>query len=405
MIKINGTDYLNQRGIPSNAEKKAIMLTGAHHSRELVSVQMPLYVILDLLHGLVHGDPETLEILKRNQVFVIPIVNVDGSNKIYDHYMQTGELLLKRKNMDRSNEKGIECPLAEQGVDINRNYGYLWSDGLSPCDESYAGPHAFSEPESKAMRANLIKYQDLIKFVYNFHAFGPMYIWPYNGELDNELAKSNPEAQKIFNEIWESKLFPTSTISGNAMKTVGYKATGEANDYILKAFNIPSVSPELGNDNIFSTNFFLPYDFVTREVLRDNHPWIKHTIEKLGGELSIEPKSQTVTQTDSGYDFHFKVRNSGLQDWNLGDEGVIMQIGKGAGVRIPNLKARQSQTISFSVPENQVSWDSNNQIKIPVTYLKLAVKVNSPLTTESIVFNKPMSSPSSASLLALFSLA
>jgi hypothetical protein len=42
-----------------------------------------------------------------------------------------------------------------QGVDINRNYGYIWKYKEDPCDESYAGPHPFSEPESKAMRALL----------------------------------------------------------------------------------------------------------------------------------------------------------------------------------------------------------------------------------------------------------
>jgi hypothetical protein len=66
MIKIDATDYFLQRGIKTHHDKKALLMTGAHHSRELVSVQMPLYTVLDLLHGLVHRDPETLEILKRN---------------------------------------------------------------------------------------------------------------------------------------------------------------------------------------------------------------------------------------------------------------------------------------------------------------------------------------------------
>lgn len=247
--------------------------------------------------------------------------------------------------MDRSNEAGLDCPLAEQGVDINRNYGYLWGNGLTPCDESYAGPHPFSEPESKAMRDLVANNKDDIKFVYNFHAFGPMYIWPYNGELDNELSKSNPEAQKIFNEIGgRRELFPDNVLEGNAMATVGYKADGEANDFILKAFDIPSVSPELGNDNIFSGSFFLPYDFVSREVLRDNHPWIKYTIEKLGGEISIDDKTVKTTHDGDNTTFTFNVRNSGLQDWNMFDEGAMMTVSIGDKtkmVRLPNLKARE----------------------------------------------------------------
>ena len=56
----------------------------------------------------------------------------------------------------------------------------------------------------------------------------------------------------------------------------------------MKAFNIPSVSPELANDNFFSGSFFLPYNFVVREVLRDNMPWINTTFKKLGGEAKID---------------------------------------------------------------------------------------------------------------------
>jgi hypothetical protein len=138
------------------------------------------------------------------------------------------------------------------------------------------------------MRNNLIKYQDTIKFVYNFHAFGPMYVWPYNGQLENELEVNHPEEQRILNEIWDEGLFPSTTLHGNAIQTVGYTADGECNDYILKQFNIPSVSPELANDNYFSQDFFLPYKYVTREVLRDNNPWIKYTMQKLGGELTID---------------------------------------------------------------------------------------------------------------------
>ena len=53
----------------------------------------------------------------------------------------------------------------------------------------------------------------------------------------------------------------------------------------MKQFNIPSVSPELGNDDFFSNNFFLDYDVTVRGVLRDNYPWIYHTFKKLGGEI------------------------------------------------------------------------------------------------------------------------
>lgn len=62
--------------------KPAILLTGAHHSRELISIQMPLYSLLRLMHGLVHRKREIMNLLIQNKYYFIPIVNVDGVAEI-----------------------------------------------------------------------------------------------------------------------------------------------------------------------------------------------------------------------------------------------------------------------------------------------------------------------------------
>ena len=52
------------------------------------------------------------------------------------------------------------CLLKEcHGVDPNRNFGYHWGGyGASDdaCKETYRGPHAFSEPETLAMKNFLL---------------------------------------------------------------------------------------------------------------------------------------------------------------------------------------------------------------------------------------------------------
>ena len=170
----------------------------------------------------------------------------------------------------------------------------------------------------------LTKYKDIIKFAYNFHAFGPMYIWPYNSLLANALDEMNPDAHKIFNEIWDEAKFPESTQKGNALQTIGYQVNGELNDYILHEFNIPSVSPELANDDVFSGDFFLKYDLVVRGVLKDNQPWIYHTFKKLAGEVAIDPFSTASYVNNVGkYDLNFNIKNTGLQAWDMDHQGFI----------------------------------------------------------------------------------
>jgi murein tripeptide amidase MpaA len=83
MMKIDGTKFWAEK----DHEPKAILLTGAHHSRELVSVQMPLFSILKLLHGALHQDQESINLLRMNKYYVLPVVNVDGSYAIYEHYL------------------------------------------------------------------------------------------------------------------------------------------------------------------------------------------------------------------------------------------------------------------------------------------------------------------------------
>ena len=49
-----------------------------------------------------------------------------------------------------------------QGVDLNRNFGYKWGHEVNifdprpaspiPCLDTYHGGHAFSEPETRAVR-------------------------------------------------------------------------------------------------------------------------------------------------------------------------------------------------------------------------------------------------------------
>lgn len=66
----------------------AILMTGAHHARELITVQMVLFSIVKLLQaGIVNNDEETVQMLKNNKYYFIPVVNVDGLALIEETHM------------------------------------------------------------------------------------------------------------------------------------------------------------------------------------------------------------------------------------------------------------------------------------------------------------------------------
>ena len=68
------------------------------------------------------------------------------------------------------------------GVDLNRNYGYHYADstqGTDECDEIFRGPHAFSEPETQAIKSLFDKYPTIVSAM-NFHSYGDMWVIPFN---------------------------------------------------------------------------------------------------------------------------------------------------------------------------------------------------------------------------------
>ena len=168
------------------------MITGAHHAREVMSVQMPLYSVLKMLHGaLLHGDAKYQQMLSNTKFYVIPVVNVDGLGEIEKLWNETGKYHERRKNMNFDKNGPLCDNPDDNGVDLNRNYPVYWDkpggNSIDPCADNFRGAHPFSEPETRAIRDFLVPRKEEIKFVYNFHAYGNMYLWPYNGESPNTI--------------------------------------------------------------------------------------------------------------------------------------------------------------------------------------------------------------------------
>ena len=67
----------------------------------------------------------------------------------------------------RSRHRGNACV----GVDPNRNWGYHWAgQGASgdPCDETFYGPKAFSEPETDAIQKFIMARKHYMKVSISF---------------------------------------------------------------------------------------------------------------------------------------------------------------------------------------------------------------------------------------------
>lgn len=152
-------------------DKAAIAYLGTHHAREHISTEVPLRFAKELLERAAI-DPEITSLLASTDVYIIPMVNPDGS--MYD--IENRRYKWWRKNRQRNSDNTF-------GVDLNRNYGFGWGTGGSssnPSSDIYMGRSAFSEPETQAVRDFFLAHRN-IKIALSFHTFSELILYPWGG--------------------------------------------------------------------------------------------------------------------------------------------------------------------------------------------------------------------------------
>lgn len=172
--------------------------------------------------------------LNETTYYIVPIVNVDGFKYISDQYKTNGgQLLYIRKNRNDGRFSGYNACTSDDeglGVDLNRNYDYrfaindIGSSG-NPCAEDYRGPHAFSEPETAAIRDFVDAKKGSMVMAFNFHAFGNLLIYPFNydtSSANNDLWTKYPMQALLYEEIASETTLPEGNIRGNAMQAIQY---------------------------------------------------------------------------------------------------------------------------------------------------------------------------------------
>ncbi len=153
----------------------AVLLTGVHHAREPIGCTITIEFAKYLLSH--YGtDPLITWLVDNRELWIVPIVNPDGY--VYNEFSSDGYW---RKNKRDNNNNGYFDP-SYDGVDLNRNYGYMWAYddwGSSPYpgDQTYRGTAPFSEPETEAIRELCDSIQPTIAL--NYHSYSNLLIYPY----------------------------------------------------------------------------------------------------------------------------------------------------------------------------------------------------------------------------------
>jgi hypothetical protein len=178
-------------------EEPSVLFTGIHHADELMGCEICLYLVNRLLANY-DTNALTKKIIDSTEIWVVPIVNPDGHQVVF-----AGIDSFWRKNKRDNNNNGI-FDLDFDGVDLNRNYNFLFDSGGSsdPGSRSYRGPFPFSESETRAM-ADLAKRES---FVFDICYHGDMdsvqgervyYPWRWGNRYSPDYPFIKPIAEQI----------------------------------------------------------------------------------------------------------------------------------------------------------------------------------------------------------------
>lgn len=229
-----------------NTAKLAFL--GCHHAREWLAVEVP-YRLAEFL--LTESSTEPVPTwLSTTEIWVAPMVNPDGHE-----YTRTVNRLW-RKNR-RPNRDG------SVGVDPNRNYGYMWgtldvnTSSHTPSDDTYVGPRAFSEPETRAVR-DLIG-RELFAGIITYHSYSQLILYPW-GYTNDPIADTGDHTRiKALADRMHSQIAGVHGADYVAEQSAQlYPTAGDTTDWTYGVYGIPSYTIELRPDSHAAGGFVVP---------------------------------------------------------------------------------------------------------------------------------------------------
>ena len=168
-------------------EKPKLFITGSIHAREYTTAEMATRYAEYLVSNY-NVDADVTWLLDYHEIHLLLQMNPDGRKEA-----ESGRSW--RKN---TNENYCGITSTNRGADLNRNYAFYWNycsgcSSGSPCDATYRGPSAASEPEVSAVQAYMRSIfpdqreaalsapapTNATGIFIDLHSYGQLVLWPW----------------------------------------------------------------------------------------------------------------------------------------------------------------------------------------------------------------------------------
>jgi carboxypeptidase T len=172
-------------------------------------------------------------------------------------------------------------------VDPNRNYGYMWgtrNDDISsqvPSDDTYVGPRAFSEPETRAVR-NLVA-RELFSGVLTYHSYSQVILYPWGYTTQPILDPVDRTAMTQLAEQMQQLIKGVHGLTYRPLQSsqlYGIPVVGDTTDWTYGEYGVPSFTIELRPRTARQGGFILPPEEI-QPAFEENLPAAQEFIQRL----------------------------------------------------------------------------------------------------------------------------
>lgn len=243
-------------GVRENDEP-TVLFNSMHHAREVMTPEVSMDVIEYLLSNY-ENDSRVKNWVDRNEIWVVPMLNVDGNNQVW-----------QGKNLWRKNTRD------GHGVDLNRNYPFGWNscNGSSgrTSDDDYRGPEPASEPETRALMNLVAEIKPV--FDISYHSYSELVLYPYG--CRNSSGASNAAMETIGDELGSLLGYRAGT-----PWEILYEADGSDIDWMLGEHQVIPYVLEL---NSRRDGFQPKYSTTRDKTVELNRKGWMHLLDRLEG--------------------------------------------------------------------------------------------------------------------------
>lgn len=290
---------LTNRSIPG--PKPRFFLMAAIHAREYTTAELAMRFAEHLANG--YGiDPDITWMLDHSEVHIVTQSNPDGRVIAEQGYTQR-----KNRNTASSNQPCSNPPTgsSQYGIDLNRNSTFGWGGpgaSTSPCNLTYRGEAAASEPETSAIESYIRSLfpdrrgpnptdpapDDTEGVMISLHSYSELVLFPWGGSPSQVPNLTGLRAlgrrMSYFNNY-------------EACQTAVclYEASGATDDFTYGELGVASYTIELGNA------FFESCTAFETNVYPRNLPALLYAfkVARRPYQLASGPDSRTLTLSPS----------------------------------------------------------------------------------------------------------